>query len=73
MKQIKLEGIPVVTGEWIKRFDERIRNDPKFKADRVESLARLIAEESKCVYDGPDQVSTGQRVTKWTARECETR
>ena len=28
---------------------------------------------NKSVYAGDDTVSTGQRVTEWTARECETR
>ena len=34
---------------------------------------KRLTSIGKCTFDGPVMVSTGQRVTEWTARECETR
>ena len=47
---------------------------------KEELAIRVLADDYCCgkcleefLFDGPEIGSTGQRVSKWTARECETR
>lgn len=54
---MKLIAIPEASKDWKERLDYKVRNDPNFRADGVESLAKMIDQEM-CSSDGPDLVST---------------